>query len=162
MEKMQEEGLDGKKESSSPSSSMYFVLLNSPQNQISVQVGFKLQTVEIQTAIAVQSDSNCNVQSDSKWRRAIGFKMTRNWIQTADQKIAKLFRLRLFHYTLQEIFKLTFSLYIYTLWHCLKATTSDLSRINSTEIDYTDQRSLQHLFLEDNVWTVQIQICITE
>jgi hypothetical protein len=66
MEKMQEEGLDGKKESSSPSSSMYFVLLNSPQNQISVQVGFKLQTVEIQTAIAVQSDSNCNVQSDSK------------------------------------------------------------------------------------------------
>ncbi len=61
--------------------------------------GFNLQTTEIQTAVDMQSDSK---------QRAIGFK-------TADQKIAMLFRLRLFHYTLQWIFKLTFSLYMCTL-----------------------------------------------
>jgi hypothetical protein len=47
--------------------------------------GFNSQTVEIQTAIDEQSDSKQHV---------IGFK-------TADQKITMLFRLRLFHYTLQ-------------------------------------------------------------
>jgi hypothetical protein len=34
-----------------------FLRRNFPQNRISVQVGFNLQTGEIQTAIAVQSDS---------------------------------------------------------------------------------------------------------
>jgi hypothetical protein len=52
-----------------------FLRRNSPQNRILFQVGFNLQTAEIQTAIGVQSDSK---------QHAIGFK-------TANQKIAKFF-----------------------------------------------------------------------
>jgi hypothetical protein len=58
---------------------MYFFKAEFPSKPVFFQFRFNLQTAEIQTAIGVQADSK---------RRAIGFK-------TADQKIAKLFRLRL-------------------------------------------------------------------
>jgi hypothetical protein len=105
---------------------------------------FSLVRIQFESRGRFKLQSACNriqnnVKSDSK-RRAIGFK-------TADQKIAKFFRRRLVPlHSSTDIWTDLFSLYIYFLT-LFRSSTSDLSRINQLKINYTDQESLQHLFL---------------